>query len=208
MWRMVGRYMKLSKQEKIDNIKNNISYAIKSRNESKKSFSERTGITRTTIYNILDGKVDRIQTQTVEKIANFFGTTCRVIEESNLEAIEYRNQLISPDGNKNPLCIPIVNEKELIASLDKYIGELIVVHPTTYYFSDESNMIGLNITTPFTHRYQVGALLVIERFKRNDIDDLVILTSRNSLKIESENYVLRDGEILVGCIREERLHAE
>lgn len=131
-----------------------------------------------------------------------------MIEGSNLEAIEYRNQLISPDGNKNPLCIPIVNEKELIASLDKYIGELIVVHPTTYYFSDESNMIGLNITTPFTHRYQVGSLLVVERFKRNDIDDLVILTSRNSLKIESENYVLKDGEILIGCVREERLHAE
>jgi DNA-binding Xre family transcriptional regulator len=200
--------MKLSKKEKVDNIKSNISYALKSRNETKKSFSERTGITRTTIYNILDGKVDRIQTQTVEKIANFFGTTCSVIEEDNLEAIEYRNQLVSPDGNKNPLCIPILNERGVINSLDKYIGELIVSHPTTYYFSDASNIIGLNITTPFTHRYQVGAMLVIERFKRDDIDDLVVLTSRKSLRIESANYTLRDGEVLIGCVREERLNAK
>ena len=39
--------------------------------ETKKSFSQLTGITRTTIYNILDGKVNRIQNQTVERIANF-----------------------------------------------------------------------------------------------------------------------------------------
>ncbi|CAM3707071.1 hypothetical protein VA7868_02914 [Vibrio aerogenes CECT 7868] len=199
--------MKISKKDKIDNIKNNLSYGIKSRNETKKSFSERTGITRTTLYNILDGKVDRIQTQTIEKIADFFGTTCSVIEEGCLESIEYKNSLISTDGNKNPLCIPVLTEVELIDNLNGYIGELIVSYPSTYFFSEGTNIIGLKITKKIHNDYDIGSLLVIERFKRDHIDDLVILCPHAEIKIVPASYVLREQDILIGSIREERVHA-
>ncbi|SHO54502.1 helix-turn-helix domain-containing protein [Vibrio quintilis] len=199
--------MKISKKDRIDNIKSNLSYGIKSRNETKKSFSERTGITRTTLYNILDGKVDRIQTQTIEKIANFFGTTCSVIEEGCLESIEYKNSLISTDGNKNPLCIPVLTEVELIDNLNGYIGELIVNYPSTYYFSEGTNIIGLQITKKIHDDYDVGSLLVIERFKRDHIDDLVILCPHAEVKIVPAEYVMKEQDILVGSIREERVHA-
>nr|WP_238526183.1 helix-turn-helix transcriptional regulator [Candidatus Hamiltonella defensa] len=46
---------------------------MRSRGETKASFSERSGITRTTIYKILEGKVNKVQETTLHKIASFFG---------------------------------------------------------------------------------------------------------------------------------------
>lgn len=199
--------MKLSTKQKNENIKNNIEYGIRSRKETKKSFSQLTGITRTTIYNILDGKVNRIQNQTVERIANFFGTSCHVIEEESLEEVEFRNQLISRDGNQNPIAIPILSEIEVIKHLHTYIGELILFQPTTYCFSDENNMISVNVGKMLSRWFDIGNLLIVKRSCKDETHEQLILTKEKNLSVKSHNYVLDEQEQLIGCIYEERCHA-
>ncbi|HGJ5884419.1 hypothetical protein [Arsenophonus sp.] len=59
-------------QKKIkENIINNTKYLLKSREENRLSFSENTGITRSTVYKLLDGKITKSQERTIERIANF-----------------------------------------------------------------------------------------------------------------------------------------
>lgn len=196
--------MKTTSAKRLENIRNNLSYAIKSRNESKKSFSELSGINRTTIHKILDGKVTRIQHQTIEKIANFFGTTCYVVEESCVESLEIRNQLNSREGNKNPVAVPVVDESEFLSHHEKYIGELIVQFPLTYCLFDESNLIALKVNGILEQYFSNNTLLIISRLKRNEQDQILILNSDGKLDVMESSYELNDRERLIGCIREER----
>lgn len=80
--------MKVSGLQRKENIINNIEYLIKSRGETKASFANRTGVTRATLYKILEGKVSNVQHSTITRIADFFGVSCEVIENSDLEHIE------------------------------------------------------------------------------------------------------------------------
>ncbi|MCL9783066.1 helix-turn-helix transcriptional regulator [Vibrio sp. S4M6] len=196
--------MKTTSAQRIENIKNNLSYAIKSRNETKKSFSEISGINRTTIYQILDGKVNRIQHQTVEKIANFFGTTCYVIEEGCVESLEIKNNQTSKEGNKNPIAVPIIDEHNFTSHWEKYIGELIVQFPLTYYLYDECNLIALRVNKVLKKYFSGNTLLIINRLKHNNEDQIVIINENNELDVKTSHYKLKSNERLIGSIREER----
>lgn len=55
----------------IEIIKENIHYLLMSRKETHVSLSEGAGVNRTTIYNILEGKVVRVQDNTLRKVAGF-----------------------------------------------------------------------------------------------------------------------------------------
>lgn len=63
----------MHRAEKNKNLKNNIRYLIKSRGETQVSLCVASGLTRTTIYNILEGKVSNVQHSTVRKISDFLG---------------------------------------------------------------------------------------------------------------------------------------
>ncbi|QBY46393.1 helix-turn-helix domain-containing protein [Arsenophonus nasoniae] len=76
-------------QKKIkENIINNTKYLLKSREENRLSFSEKTGITRSTVYKLLDGKITKSQETTIERIANFFGVSVKMLESVNIEDLE------------------------------------------------------------------------------------------------------------------------
>ena len=102
--------MGINNRDRKINVINNINYLITSREETRASLSNRTGVTRSTIYNVLDGKVKSVQNATIEKIAEHFGTTCYVIENEDIEYIEKKEQIVAIDGNKNPSAIPIIDE--------------------------------------------------------------------------------------------------
>lgn len=57
--------MKTTNAQRKINIIKNIEYLMRTRGETKASFSNRTGLTRTTIYKILDGRVNNVQQATV-----------------------------------------------------------------------------------------------------------------------------------------------
>ena len=66
--------------EQLGILRDNIQIGLNKSKETKESLRRKTGVTRSTIYKILDEKVERVQTSTVERIANFFGTTCHIIQ--------------------------------------------------------------------------------------------------------------------------------
>ncbi|WP_262771860.1 helix-turn-helix domain-containing protein [Enterobacter asburiae] len=191
--------------ERKKNIIKNISYLISTRGENKKSFSERSGVKRSTLYKILDGKVNNVQKGTVTKIANFFGVTCEQLEEFDLEDIEIKNQTMSVGGNKNPAAAPVIPERDIISSMKKSIGELIVKYPTTYFFRNDSNVIAMKVETRFSTLYYPGDLILIKRRVPADIDDIKICKKgAEMLLIRDSNQPLNDGDDLIGIVVEER----
>lgn len=53
--------MKTTNAQRKINIIKNIEYLMRTRGETKASFSNRSGLTRTTLYKILDGRVNNVQ---------------------------------------------------------------------------------------------------------------------------------------------------
>ncbi|MCZ2943295.1 helix-turn-helix domain-containing protein, partial [Acinetobacter baumannii] len=94
------------RREKTEHLKSNIKYLIKSRGETQLSLSNAAGLTRTTIYNILEGKVVNVQQSTVRKISDFFGVSYDEIETLDFEAKEIIESSVSPQGNMNPAAVP------------------------------------------------------------------------------------------------------
>lgn len=196
--------MAKSNLERKENIIRNINYLIRTRGETKLSFSERVNLTRATLYKILDGKINNIQHSTVEKVANFFGTTYDVIEDCNLEEIEKENSAIGLSGNKNPAAIPIIPEHNLIYSSNKKIGELIVIYPTTYFFNDASNVIAVSVGELLSAHFSRGNLLIVKRPPITVSDNLKILLADTNKIITTYNIDNRGSKIL-GEVLEERL---
>ena len=96
----------IHRREKTEHLKSNIKYLIKSRGETQLSLSNAAGLTRTTIYNILEGKVVNVQQSTIRKISDFFGVSYEEIETISFEAKEVIESNVSPLGNKNPVAAP------------------------------------------------------------------------------------------------------
>lgn len=189
------------KQQIIDNI----NYLMASRGETKSSLSDRTGITRSTIYNILDGKVQSVSSSTIQKISNFFGTTCTIVENHNIEEIENKEYKTSIDGNKNPSAIPILSERVIKYALQKTIGELVVTNPLTYFFSHESNLIAVRVEEQLTEQFEKGTVLIIKRFEESKNEQLnIIITKERVLLTQESSIELKDGEVLIGTVIEER----
>ncbi len=68
-------------------MNSNIKYLIKSRGETQLSLCNAAGLTRTTIYNILEGKVVNVQ-QSTPQDSDFFGVSYEEIETIDFEAKE------------------------------------------------------------------------------------------------------------------------
>ncbi|MCI4187578.1 helix-turn-helix transcriptional regulator [Dickeya dianthicola] len=155
--------MKTTNAQRKTNIIKNIEYLMRTRGETKASFSNRTGVTRTTIYKILEGRVNKVQQSTINRISDFFGVSCEEIEDYDLEKVERLNNTVSFDGNKNPAAIPIIPQSQLLLTRQHKIGQLAVQYPLTYFFGEEANMVAVQIESPIGDAFSPGALLIIRR---------------------------------------------
>ena len=197
----------MHKREKTEKLKNNIKYLIKSRGETQLSLCNSIGLTRTTIYNILEGKVVNVQQTTIRKISDFFGVSYKEIETVDLEERESIESSISFQGNMNPAAVPIINESLLIQSIDKRIGELATLYPLTYYFGSACNLIGVLLENEISGTYETGGLLIIKKGKSNsDNEKLIYNKITNKLSITTNNFIDPDTFCIVGEVVEERFN--
>lgn len=98
----------IHRKERTEYLKSNIKYLIKSRGETQLSLCNAAGLTRTTIYNILEGKVVNVQQSTIRKISDFFGVSYEEIETLDFE----EKEII--DSRKNRALSPCVRPKRII----------------------------------------------------------------------------------------------
>lgn len=195
------------KREKLETLKNNIRYLIKSRGETQLSLCNSSGLTRTTVYNILEGRVVNVQQSTIRKISDFFGVSCKEIENVNFEEKEIIESSVSLHGNMNPAAVPIVRESLLIQSLDKRIGELATICPLTYYFGTACNLIGVLLESEISGANESGDLLIVKKgLSRSDREKLMYDKVTKNLFISNECYLDSEVICVVGEIIEERFN--
>jgi transcriptional regulator with XRE-family HTH domain len=195
------------KKEKTENLKNNIRYLIKSRGETQISLCNSIGLTRTTIYNILEGKVVNVQQSTIRKISDFFGVSYTEIENVDFEKKEIIESSISLHGNMNPAAVPIIRENLLIQSLDKRIGELATLYPLTYYFGSACNLIGVLLESEIAGSNEPGDLLIIKKgLSSSNRETLMYDKLTKKLFIAKDNSFDSDIIFVVGEIIEERFN--
>jgi transcriptional regulator with XRE-family HTH domain len=188
-------------------LKSNIKYLIKSRGETQLSLCNASGLTRTTIYNILEGKVSNVQQSTIRKISDFFGVSYEEIETVDFEEKEIIDSSISPQGNMNPAAVPILKESLLMINMDKRIGELAILHPLTYYFGASYNLIAVLLENEIKGMYEAGDLLIIQKgTSTDDKEKLVYDRQTKKLFIINEPCSDSDRVFVVGDIIEERFN--
>ncbi|PWK43869.1 helix-turn-helix transcriptional regulator [Pseudomonas sp. OV226] len=193
------------KKEKTENLKNNIKYLIKSRGETQLSLCNSSGLTRTTIYNILEGRVVNVQQSTIRKISDFFGVSYKEIESVDFEERELIESSISLQGNMNPAAVPIIKESSLIRSLDKRIGELATTHPLTYYFGEACNLIGVLLEVDIVGSNEAGDLLIVKKGPSNRGGEILAYDkATKKLFIADAESFDSEGICVVGKIVEER----
>ncbi|RON10733.1 transcriptional regulator [Pseudomonas brassicacearum] len=197
----------MHKKEKTENLKNNIKYLIRSRGETQLSLCSSIGLTRTTIYNILEGKVVNVQQSTIRKISDFFGVSYSEIETVDFEEKEIIESSVSPQGNMNPAAVPVIKEKLLIQSLDKRIGELATTHPLTYYFGAACNLIGVLLENEIGEVNEPGDLLIVKKgLSSSDKEKLAYDKITKKLFITNKSVFESDVVFIVGEIVEERFN--
>lgn len=189
---------------KTNYLKQNIDYLLKSRKETQVSLSEGAGVNRTTIYNILEGKVDKVQSSTVRKVAGFFGVSFNEIQTLDLREKEITNNLISLDGNMNPIAVPIVTDTTIMSSLNAKIGTLVVSTQITYYFGEGPNVIGILLTKGIKGYYDKGDVIIVRRWVQEDKGNVLVVTPQMTLRVINGGRVLSVSDELVGTIIEER----
>ncbi|MCW8278605.1 helix-turn-helix transcriptional regulator [Pseudomonas sp. PCH199] len=195
------------KKEKSERLKSNIKYLIKSRGETQLSLCNSSGLTRTTIYNILEGRVVNVQQSTIRKISDFFGVSYKEIETVDFEEKEIIESSVSLQGNMNPAAVPIIKQSILLQSLDKRIGELAVTQPLTYYFGNGCNLIGVLLENEIGGVNQAGDLLIIKKgVSAGDKEKLVYDKATDRLFITHEPVVESDAVLVVGEVIEERFN--
>ncbi|OON41760.1 transcriptional regulator [Izhakiella australiensis] len=202
--------MTISGSQRKNNIINNIEYIIRSRGETKVSFSNRTGVTRATLYKILDGKVSNVHRSTITRIADFFGVSCEVIENHDLESIELIEKTIAPDGNKNPAAIPVIPQSDFISNADSRIGNLVTQYPVTWYFGDVSNMVALLVENCMNNMFYPGDILIIKRNSSAKNKQFSLCYSEEKglffrKKDDGIAYIPLQGESVLGTVIEERI---
>jgi len=197
----------MHRRERTEYLKSNIKYLIKSRGETQLSLCNASGLTRTTIYNILEGKVSNVQQSTIRKISDFFGVSYEEIETVDFEEKEIIDSSISPQGNMNPAAVPILKESLLMLNMDKRIGELAILHPLTYYFGASYNLIAVLLENEIKGLYEVGDLLIIQKgTSTDDKEKLVYDRQTKKLFIINEPCSDSDRVFVVGDIIEERFN--
>lgn len=197
----------IHRRERSENLKNNIKYLIKSRGETQLSLCHSSGLTRTTIYNILEGKVVNVQQSTVRKISDFFGVSYEEIETIDFEEKEIIESSISPQGNMNPAAVPVIKESVLLQSLDKRIGELATIYPLTYYFGASFNLIGVLLENEISGMHESGDLLIVQKGASNsDREKLVYDKVTAKLSICHEGSIDTERVGVIGDVIEERFN--
>ncbi|BAO64375.1 transcriptional regulator with XRE-family HTH domain [Pseudomonas protegens] len=197
----------MHRRERTEYLKSNIKYLIKSRGETQLSLCNASGLTRTTIYNILEGKVSNVQQSTIRKISDFFGISYEEIETVDFEEKEIIESSISPQGNMNPAAVPILKESQLMANMDKRIGELATCFPLTYYFGTSSNLIAVRLENDIKGMYEVGDLLIVQKGTITDEKEKLAY-DKQTRKLLIMNEVVFDPDRIsvVGDIIEERFN--
>ncbi|SDA19348.1 Helix-turn-helix [Pseudomonas sp. NFPP10] len=197
----------MHRRERTEYLKSNIKYLIKSRGETQLSLCNASGLTRTTIYNILEGKVSNVQQSTIRKISDFFGISYEEIETVDFEEKEIIESSISPQGNMNPAAVPILKESQLMVNMDKRIGELATCFPLTYYFGTSSNLIAVRLENDIKGMYEVGGLLIVQKGTITDEKEKLAY-DKQARKLLIMNEVVFDPDRIsvVGDIIEERFN--
>lgn len=197
----------MHRRERSENLKNNIKYLIKSRGETQLSLCNSSGLTRTTIYNILEGKVVNVQQSTVRKISDFFGVSYEEIETISFEEKEIIDSSISPQGNMNPAAVPVIKESLLLQNLDKRIGELATIFPLTYYFGTSFSLIGVLLENEVSGMNEPGDLLIVQKGAASiDKEKLVYDKVSKRLFITTDVDLALESVCVVGDIIEERFN--
>jgi transcriptional regulator with XRE-family HTH domain len=199
----------MHKIEKTENLKRNIKYLIKSRGETQISLCNSVGLTRTTIYNILEGRVVNVQQSTIRKISDFFGVSYKEIETVDFEEREIIESSSSLQGNMNPAAVPVIKESILLQNLDKRIGELAVSHPLTYYFGAACNLIGVLLENDIGGVNETGDLLIIKKgVSISRGENLVCDKLTKKLNIVKGSDFDSDVDFVLGEIVEERFNGQ
>jgi transcriptional regulator with XRE-family HTH domain len=193
--------MATSSKKVNDCIVKNTCYLIKSREESKLSFSERAGITRSTIYKIINGNVKKIQRGTVEKIADFFGVSVKLLEEYDIASIEASE--VYPGENINPVCVPVIPESEIADIYTQKISKLLVDHASTYCYTIEKNIICVKLHSHKALGYSLNELIFIRRFFSGEGKSPVAIIQNGNLIIKEKPS---PHDCLLGYIVEERMY--
>ncbi|AZE85756.1 Helix-turn-helix domain protein [Pseudomonas orientalis] len=197
----------MHRREKTEHLKSNIRYLIKSRGETQLSLSNAAGLTRTTIYNILEGKVANVQQSTIRKISDFFGVSYEEIETINFEAKEIIESNVSPLGNMNPAAVPVLKESVVMQHLGKRIGELSTLFPLTYYFGLSCNLIGVLLEHAIPGLNEPGDVLIVQKGAcSDDKEKLVYDRATTKLFITLESCANSDRLCVIGDILEERFN--
>ncbi|CRM46902.1 Helix-turn-helix [Pseudomonas sp. 37 R 15] len=197
----------MHRREKTEHLKSNIRYLIKSRGETQLSLSSAAGLTRTTIYNILEGKVANVQQSTIRKISDFFGVSYEEIETISFEAKEIIESNVSPLGNMNPAAVPVLKETQVMQHLGKRIGELSTLFPLTYYFGMSCNLIGVLLEHAIAGLNEPGDLLIVQKGAcSDDKEKLVYDRTTKKLFITLEPCANSDRLCVIGDILEERFN--
>lgn len=195
------------KKDRVEKLKNNIRYLIKSRGETQISLCNASGLTRTTIYNILEGRVVNVQQSTVRKISDFFGVSYKEIETIDFEEREVIEKSVSLYGNMNPAAVPVIKESQLLQSLDKRVGELVVSFPLTYYFGSACNLIGVLLENKIGGLNDAGDLLIVKKGGwSRDGEKLVYDKIINRFFVVGESCFDSDVVVVIGDVIEERFN--
>lgn len=201
-----------NKQRK-NNIIKNISFLLEENGETKASFSQKTGVTRATLHNILEGKVSRVQQSTILRISDFFGLPCEIIETIDLKYNKALEQDLSCRGNRNPIAVPIIPLSQILHTVHKPIGLLVQEFDTTYYFGDFTNIINIFVDTPSSKQFAIGTQLIVNRsFYISKSESLLFTNKKNTLVLvknqKSWNDHFKDKPLdeyeYIGIIIEER----
>jgi Helix-turn-helix. len=197
------------KKDKTEKLKNNIKYLIKSRGETRLSLSSSSGVTRTTIYNILEGKVVNVQQSTIRRISDFFGVSYKEIEVVDFEEKEIIESSNSLHGNMNPAAVPVIKESLLMQSLNKRIGELATTNPLTYYFGTACNLIAVLLENEIGGMHEPGDLLIVKKgWSSSGGEKLVYEKTTKKLSIVSESCIDFSAVCVIGDIIEERFNGQ
>lgn len=166
-----------------------------------------SGLTRTTIYNILEGRVINVQQSTIRKISDFFGVSYIEIETVDFEDKELIESSVSVRGNKNPAAVPVIRESLLMHSLEKRIGELATIFPLTYYFGVASNLIGVLLESEIEGVNDLGDLLIVKKgYSSSGKEKLAYRKATKRLFITCESDFDDRAVVVVGEIMEERFN--
>lgn len=171
------------------------------------SLCNSSGLTRTTIYNILEGRVVNVQQTTIRKISDFFGVSCKEIETVDFEEKENVENSVSLQGNMNPAAVPVIKESALFQNLDKRVGELAAIHPLTYYFGPACNLIGVLLENEISGANEAGDLLIVKKgLSNSDQEKLVYDKAAKKLFTTVASCFDPDDFHVVGEIIEERFN--